>query len=100
MTLTSTLRPLSDRVIVTVLEEEEVTVAGIIIPENAQEKSTRGLVIAVGPGSRDQDGNYMPLDVEAGDEIVFSKYGGTTITLEREDYLILRESDLLAVVQE
>lgn len=100
MTLTSILRPLSDRVIVSVLEEEEVTFGGVIIPENAQEKSTRGRVIAVGPGGRDKDGDFMPLDIEVGDEIVFSKYGGTAITLEREDYLILREADVLAVVTE
>jgi chaperonin GroES len=92
------LQPLGDRLIVETLEEEETTSSGIVLPDTAKEKPQRGRVLAVGPGSRDESGNYVKLDLEAGDEIIFSKYGGTEIRLGTDDYLILRESDVLAKV--
>src|SRR5436853_7164874 len=92
------LQPLGDRLIVEVLEEEETTASGIVLPDTAKEKPQRGRVLAVGPGPRDEDGEYVKMDVEEGDEIVFSKYGGTEIRVGTEDYLILRESDVLAKV--
>ncbi len=92
------LKPLGDRLIVEVLEEEETTSSGIVLPDTAKEKPQRGRVLAVGPGSRDDKGKYVPLDVEEGDEVVFSKYGGTEIKIGTDEYLILRESDVLAKV--
>ena len=92
------LQPLGDRLIVEVLDEEETTVSGIVLPDTAKEKPQRGKVLAVGPGSRDEDGKYVTMDVEEGDEIIFSKYGGTEIKLGTDDVLILRESDVLAKV--
>ena len=91
------LKPLGDRVIVEVLEEEEITVSGIVLPDTAKEKPQRGKVLAVGPG-RYEDGKLVPLGVEEGDEVVFSKYGGTEVTVSGDEYLILRESDILAKV--
>ena len=92
------LQPLGDRLIVEASEGEDVTAGGIVLPDTAQEKPERGRVLAVGPGSLNEKGERVPLDVETGDEIIFSKYGGTNIPLEGEDYLILRESDVLAKV--
>src|SRR5690348_10449192 len=92
------LKPLGDRLIVEVLEEEETTVSGIVLPDTAKEKPQRGRVLAVGPGSRDENGKYIQMDVEEGDEVVFSKYGGTEIKVGTDEYLILRESDVLAKV--
>ena len=92
------LKPPGDRLIVEVLDEEETTTSGIVLPDTAREKPQRGRVLSVGPGSRDDDGNYVPLDVDEGDEIVFSKYGGTEIKVGVDEYLILRESDVLAKV--
>jgi chaperonin GroES len=92
------LQPLGDRLIVEVLEEEETTSSGIVLPDTAKEKPQRGRVLAVGPGSRDEDGKHIPMDVAEGDEIIFSKYGGTEIRLGTEEVLILRESDVLAKV--
>jgi chaperonin GroES len=92
------LQPLGDRLIVEVLEEEELTASGIVLPDTAREKPQRGRVVAVGPGTRDENGAYVPLDLEEGDEIVFSKYGGTEIKVGADEYLILRESDVLAKV--
>ena len=92
------LQPLGDRLIVEVLEEEEVTTSGIVLPDTAKEKPQRGKVLSVGPGSRDEDGEYIKMDVEEGDEVIFSKYGGTEIKLGTDEYLILRESDVLAKV--
>ncbi len=91
------LKPLGDRIIVEVLEEEATTASGIVLPDTAQEKPQRAKVLAVGPG-RWEDGKLVPLDVEVGDEIVYSKYGGTEVKLGIEEYLILRESDVLAKV--
>ena len=92
------LQPLGDRLIVEVLEEEEMTVSGIVLPDTAKEKPQRGRVLAVGPGSRSDSGEIVPLDVATGDEVIFSKYGGTEVKLEGDDVLILRESDVLAKV--
>jgi chaperonin GroES len=93
------LKPLGDRLIVEVLEEEETTVSGIVLPDTAKEKPQRGRVLSVGPGSRnDETGEYVPMDLEEGDEIIFSKYGGTEIKLGTDEVLILRESDVLAKV--
>jgi chaperonin GroES len=92
------LQPLGDRIIVEILDEEETTASGIVLPDTAKEKPQRGSVLAVGPGSRDEDGNYITMDVEVGDEVIFSKYGGTEIKVGADDVLILRESDVLAKV--
>src|SRR2546423_3120971 len=90
------LQPLGDRLIVEILEEEETTISGIVLPDTAKEKPQRGRVLAVGPGARDEDGDYIKMDVEEGDEIIFSKYGGTEIKGGADDVLILRETDVLA----
>jgi chaperonin GroES len=92
------LQPLGDRLIVEVLEEEETTVSGIVLPDTAKEKPQRGRVLAVGPGGRDEDGEYIKMDIEVDDEVIFSKYGGTEITIGGDEVLILRESDILAKV--
>jgi chaperonin GroES len=93
------LQPLGDRLIVEVLEEEEQTFSGIVLPDTAKEKPQRGRVLAVGPGARaESTGELIPLDVAEGDEVVFSKYGGTEIKVGADELLILRESDVLAKV--
>ena len=92
------LQPLGDRLIVEAIEEEETTSSGIVLPDTAKEKPQRGRVLAVGPGARDEDGEHIPLDLEEGDEIIFSKYGGTEIKPGADEVLILRESDVLAKV--
>jgi chaperonin GroES len=93
------LKPLGDRLIVKAVEEQEVTASGIVLPDTAKEKPQRGTVIAVGDGAWDEDGEKrIPLDVTKGDEVLYSKYGGTEVTVEGEDLLVLRESDVLAKV--
>jgi chaperonin GroES len=93
------LKPLGDRLIVLPLDEEQTTSAGIVLPDTALERPQRGNVVAVGPGERSKEtGEVIPMDVAEGDVVVFSKYGGTEIKIEGEDYLILRESDVLAKV--
>jgi chaperonin GroES len=93
------LQPLGERLIVEVLDEEEETVSGIVLPDTAREKPQRGKVLAVGPGARNlETGEYIPMDVAEGDEVVFSKYGGTEIRLGTDEVLILREPDVLAKV--
>jgi chaperonin GroES len=92
------LQPLGDRLIVEVLEDEETTVSGIVLPDTAKEKPQRGRVLAAGPGSRNDKGELVPMEVAEGDEIIFSKYGGTEIKLGADEVLILRESDVLAKV--
>jgi chaperonin GroES len=92
------IRPLHDRVIVKRLEEEEKTKGGIIIPETAKEKPQEGRVIAVGPGKRD-DGKLVPLDVKEGDKILFGKYSGTEVKLDGEEHLIMREEDILGIIE-
>jgi chaperonin GroES len=93
------LQPLGDRLIVEVLEEEETTVSGIVLPDTAKEKPQKGKVLAVGDGKLDDNGQRVPLDVAEGDEVLYSKYGGTEIKVDGEDLLVLRESDVLAKVQ-
>ena len=92
------LQPLGDRLIVEVLEEEESTMSGIVLPDTAKEKPQRGRVLAVGPGARDEEGKRVKMDVAEGDEVIFSKYGGTEIRLGADEVLILREADVLAKV--
>jgi chaperonin GroES len=92
------LKPLGDRLIVQVVEEEEKTASGIVLPDTAKEKPQRGKVVAVGDGKFDDDGDRIPIDVSEGDEVLYSKYGGTDIVVEGEDLLVLRESDVLAKV--
>jgi chaperonin GroES len=92
------IRPLQDRILVRRVEEEEKTSGGIIIPDTAKEKPQEGLVIAIGPGKRQEDGSLSPLDVAKGDRILFGKFSGTDVTLDGEDYVILREDDVLAIV--
>ena len=92
------LQPLGDRLIVEATEEEEVTASGIVLPDTAKEKPQRGKVLAVGPGALNDKGERVALDVEPNDEIIYSKYGGTDIKLEGTEFLILRESDVLAKV--
>jgi len=92
------LQPLGDRLIVEVLEEEETTTSGIVLPDTAKEKPQRGKVLAVGPGSRNDEGKIIPMEIAEGDEVIFSKYGGTEVKLGTDDVLILRESDVLAKV--
>jgi chaperonin GroES len=93
------IRPLQDRVIVRRLEEEEQTEGGIIIPDTAKEKPMEGRVIAVGKGKVLEGGKVVPLDVKAGDRVLFSKYAGTEVKLEGEEHLIMREDDILGIVE-
>ena len=93
------IRPLQDRLIVQRLEGEEKTASGIIIPDSAKEKPQQGRVVAVGKGKVREDGKVQPLDLKAGDTILFGKYSGTEIKLEGDEYLILREDDVLGVVE-
>lgn len=92
------LKPLGDRLIVKAVEEEETTASGIVLPDTAKEKPQRGKVLAVGEGKISDDGKRVPIDVSDGDEVLYSKYGGTEITIDGEDLLVLRESDVLAKV--
>jgi chaperonin GroES len=93
------IRPLQDRVIVKRLEEEEKTKGGIIIPDTAKEKPQEGKVIAVGKGKVTEDGKLIPPDVKAGDRILFGKYSGTEVKIEGEEHLIMREEDILGVIE-
>jgi len=92
------LKPLGNRVIVEPIEQEEVTVGGIVLPDTAKEKPQKGTVLAVGPGDRDEDGKRIPMDVKVNDVVLFAKYSGTEIKIEGKKILILRESDLLAII--
>ena len=93
------LKPLGDRLIVKPIEEEETTASGIVLPDTAKEKPQKGKVVAVGDGAVKEDGSRQPIDVSEGDEVLYSKYGGTEIKVDGEDLLVLRESDVLAKVQ-
>ncbi len=92
-------RPLHDRVVVKRVKEEEKTKGGIIIPDTAQEKPQEGEVIAVGPGARDEDGERIALDVKVGDRILFGKWSGTEVKIDGEDLLIMKESDIMGVIE-
>ena len=93
------LKPLGDRLIVQAVEEEETTQSGIVLPDTAKEKPQKGKVLAVGDGKIDDNGNRQPIDVVEGDEVLYSKYGGTEIKIEGEELLVLRESDVLAKLE-
>jgi chaperonin GroES len=97
--MATNLRPLHDRILVERIEEEEQKVGGIIIPDSAKEKPQQGKVIAVGAGKPDKDGKKTPLDVKAGDTILFGKYSGQEIKLDGIDYLIMKEDDVLAAIE-
>jgi chaperonin GroES len=92
------LRPLGDRVIIEPIEQEEVTATGLYIPETAKEKPQQGNVLAAGEGRRDDDGKRVPMDVKAGDKVLFAKYAGTEIKVDGKKLLIMKEADILAVV--
>ncbi len=92
-------RPLHDRVVIRRIEGEEKTKGGIIIPDTAKEKPQEGEVIAVGPGARDESGKLVPLDVKAGDRVLFGKWSGTEVKIDGEDLLIMKESDILGVLE-
>jgi chaperonin GroES len=91
-------RPLHDRVVVKRIEAETKTLGGIIIPDTAKEKPQEGEVVAVGPGSRDESGKLIPLDVKAGDRVLFGKWSGTEVKIDGQDLLIMKESDILGVI--
>lgn len=93
------IRPLNDRLLVKRLEEEEKTAGGIIIPDSAKEKPAEGEVVAVGPGKLNDKGERIALQVKAGDKVLFSKYGGTDVKLDGNDFLIMREDDILGVIE-
>lgn len=96
---TPTIRPLHDRILVKRVEAESKTPGGLIIPDNAKERPVEGLVVAVGEGARDKDGERIPLDVKTGDRVLFAKYSGTEVKTLGDDHMILREDDILAVVE-
>ena len=91
-------RPLHDRVVVRRVDSEEKTAGGIIIPDTAKEKPSEGEVVAVGPGARDEAGKLVPLDVKAGDRVLFGKWSGTEVKLNGEDLLIMKESDIMGII--
>jgi chaperonin GroES len=93
------LKPLGDRLIVRAIDEEETTKSGLVLPDTAKEKPQKGKVLAVGAGKLDDDGKRIPLEVAEGDEVLYSKYGGTEIKVDGEELLVLRESDVLARVE-
>ena len=93
------IRPLQDRLLVTRIDEEETTKGGIIIPDTAKEKPSEGKVVAVGKGKANEDGKITPLDVKKGDRVLFSKYSGTEVTIEGDEHLIIREDDVLGVME-
>jgi chaperonin GroES len=93
------LKPLADRLVVEPIEQEEMTASGIILPETAKEKPQQGKVIAAGPGRTDEDGDRIVMDVKVGDRVLYAKYSGTEIKVDNKKLLILRESDVLAIVE-
>ena len=97
--MTISLKPLGNRVVVEPIEQEEMTAGGIYVPETAKEKPQQGKVLSVGPGDRDENGKRIPMDVKVGDKVLFAKYSGTEMKLDGKKLLVLRESDLLAIVE-
>jgi chaperonin GroES len=93
------LKPLGDRLIVEPIEQEEMTTSGIVLPETAKEKPMQGKVLALGPGARQEDGSRLAMDVSKGDTVLYAKYAGAEVKIENKKYLILKESDVLAIVQ-
>ena len=95
----SKLKPLGSRVVIKALEREEMTKSGIVLPDTAKEKPQEGEVIAVGPGARDESGKVQPLDVKAGDRILFGKWSGTEVKIDGEELLIMKESDVMGIIE-
>jgi chaperonin GroES len=93
------LKPLGDRLVIEPIEQEEITAGGIVLPETAKEKPQQGKVLAVGPGARDDEGKRIEMDVKLGDKVLYAKYSGTEFKMNSKKYLILRESDLLAILE-
>ncbi len=98
--MTISLKPLGNRVVVEPVEKEEVTAGGIVLPETAKEKPQQGIVLSVGAGERDDNGKRIAMDVKVGDKVLFAKYGGTELKIEGKKLLILRENELLAIVED
>ncbi len=98
--MSMTLKPLGNRVVIEPIEQEDITSGGIVLPETAKEKPQKGTILSVGPGERDEDGKYIPMDVKEGDTVLFAKYAGTEIKVDGDKLLILKESDILAIVFE
>jgi len=92
------LKPLGDRLVIEPIEQEEITAGGIVLPETAKEKPQQGKVLAAGPGARDDEGKRIPMDVKVGDKVLYAKYSGTEFKMNSKKYLILRETDLLAIL--
>jgi chaperonin GroES len=97
--MSTQLKPLADRMVVEPKEQEEVTASGLVLPETAKEKPQQGTVLSIGPGRRDDDGNRVPMDVAVGDSVLYAKYAGTEIKIDGKKLLILKESDILAIVE-
>jgi chaperonin GroES len=93
------LKPLGDRLIVEPIQQEEMTASGIVLPETAKEKPMQGKVLAAGPGARKEDGSRIPMDVSEGDTVLYAKYAGTEVKIGNDKYLILKETDVLAIVE-
>lgn len=98
--MSMTLKPLGNRVVIEPIEQEEVTPSGIVLPETAKEKPQKGVILSVGPGARDEDGKYIPMDVKEGDKVLFAKYAGTEIKVNSKKLLIMKETDILAIIEE
>jgi chaperonin GroES len=94
------LKPLGSRIVVEPVEQEDVTTGGIYLPETAKEKPQKGVILSTGPGDRDESGKYLPMDVKKGDTVLFNKYSGTEIKVDDKKVLIMKESDVLAIVEE
>ncbi len=97
--MTVSIKPLGNRVVVEPIEQEDVTARGIVLPDTAKEKPQQGMVLAAGPGERDDDGDRIAMDVKVGDKVLFAKYAGTELKLDGKKLLILRETDLLGIVE-
>ncbi len=97
--MSTKLKPLGDRLVIEPIEQEETTASGLVLPETAKEKPQQGMVIAVGPGRRDDDGKRVEMDVSMGDKVLYAKYAGTEIKIDGQKLLILKETDVLAIVQ-
>jgi chaperonin GroES len=93
------IKPLGNRLVIEPIEQEEMTAGGIVLPETAKEKPQQGMVLAAGPGDRDEDGKRIPMDVSVGDKVLFAKYAGTELKMDGKKLLILRETDILGIVQ-
>jgi len=97
--MTTNLKPLSDRVVVEPIEKDEITAGGIALPETAKEEPQQGTIVAIGPGKRDENGQRIMMDVAVGDKVLFARYGGSSLKHEGKEYLILREDEILALIE-